>query len=391
MTSPEKQKLTSPKIMVVTGEASSDQHAAGVVKALKLMVPEIEVFGMGGSHLRQAGMEIVVDIATYGSIMGFAEVVSSLGKIYTAFRSLEKAAETRRPDLAILVDYPDFNLRLAKSLHRRGIKVFYFICPQIWAWRQSRAKIIKKYVTKVAPIFPFEEQFYLQRGIDAKFVGYPFMDRIQKVGDRTSFCQEQGVDPTAKILAILPGSRRAEVERLHRPMLECFQLLRKDIPTLQALLPVAPTVKEQWLRLPPSLSDGVKYLKGQAGEVLRYADVGIIASGTASMEACLAELPMVVAYKLNPLSYQIGRRVVKGVINFAMPNIIAGREIVRELLQGEATAANMANHLRDILTDDNKRQKIIEDLREVKAKLSYSSEEGSTAAERVARMALELI
>ena len=378
-------------IMVVTGEVSSDQHAAAVVRALKRISPEYSVLAMGGSHLAAAGAEIIVDINTHGSVMGLTEVLGSLGKIVKAFRTLLRTARQRRPALVMLVDYPDFNLRLAKKLHREGIPVLYFISPQLWAWRQGRAKLIKRCVRKVATIFPFEETFYQGLGIDAEFVGHPFLDREPLHVDREKMCRDLNLDPDQPVVALLPGSRKREVETLFAPLVETVLALRSDIPNLQAIIPLAPTVKKSWYAHYGALPAGVATISGQAVEVLQLAQAGIIASGTAAMEAVLAELPMMVVYKLNGLSYWLAKRLIRGVRNFAMPNIIAGKEIISEYLQEQVTPAVLAPELKKLLVDGPYRAQMKEQLRGVRAKLKHREQGSASAGERVAKIIIDLV
>ncbi|MCC6932256.1 MAG: lipid-A-disaccharide synthase [Deltaproteobacteria bacterium] len=380
----------SKLIMVVTGEASSDQHAAAVITALKKFKPDWHVFAMGGHYLAQAGAELLVDIKTHGSVMGLTEVLGSAGKIIKAFKTLEHAAAEKKPDLVMLVDYPDFNLRLAKKLHGQGFSILYFISPQLWAWRQGRAKIIKRCVKKVATIFPFEEVFYRGLGINAEFVGHPFMDRKPLALDREKFCHDLGLDPAKPIVALLPGSRKKEIETLLIVLVQTIMELRKTLPDVQAIIPIAPTVKEHWLAPAQPLPAGVVMINGQAIETLAVADAGIIASGTAAMEGALAELPMMVVYKLTSLSYFFAQRLIGGVKNFAMPNIIAGKEIVREFVQEQVNPIVLAAELAKLLTDEQYRTEKKQQLRLVKEQLKHRQQGEMTAGERVAQIIIEL-
>ena len=219
------------RVLVVSGEASGDAYAAVLTRALKAKAQgPIEIFGMGGSQARAAGMETVIDSETHASVMGLTEIIGSLRAISKAFHALVQLAAKRRPDVVVLIDFPDFNLRLAKALYKQKLPVLYFVTPQVWAWRRGRVKDIAKYTTKVAPIFPFEEHFYQQHGVDAEYVGHPFLDRPPLEIERDAFLRTLRLDPQRPIVALLPGSRVAEVERLLEPMCEAFLKLRQARP-----------------------------------------------------------------------------------------------------------------------------------------------------------------
>ena len=379
------------QILVVAGEVSGDHHGAGVVRAWRKLNNECVFFGMGGSYLRDAGMEQLVDSEKDASVMGFTEVFSKLGVIIRAFRRIIREVDVRRPEAAILIDYPDFNLRLAKALSRRGVKVLYYVSPQLWAWRRRRVSLIKKYVKKIAPIFPFEESFYRGYGIDATYVGHPFLDRAPLDLDHDSFLNRIGLDGRKKILALLPGSRKAEVERLLPPMLEAFCILRKENPGLQAVLPVAETLDLAQVRdmIDPEL--GASLVDGCAREVLAVASAAIVASGTATVEAALSEVPFVVCYKFSPVTYRIAKVLVKGVENFAMVNLIAGRKVVEELLQQEVCGERIASEVRPLLFDELRIEEQLSALREVRGRLETVDEAEKSSAERVALLGEQLL
>ena len=380
----------APTIMVVAGEVSGDHHTAGVVAEIMRRVPNANVFGMGGSRLKAAGMELVVDSEKSASVMGLTELFGSALSIIQAFRSLVRAAEIRRPDVAILVDFPDFNLRMAKALKRRGIAVVYFISPQLWAWRRGRIHQIRRNVSKVLPIFPFEEAFYHRHGVDAEYVGHPFLDRTPTTQSNEAFLQKIGLDPTRPVLALLPGSRKSEVERLLTPMIEAFRLLKIARPGLQAMLPVADTLDINWVR---SQLDGIPDLvavSGQAREVLQAGTVGVVASGTATVEAALARIPFVVVYKLSPFSYAGARRLITGVSNVGMVNLIAGRTIVEELLQEHVNGEEIAREIEVLLGDARRRETMRAELGLIEQTLSTGVTTGATCSERVAACALSL-
>ncbi len=383
-------KKGSPTVMLVTGETSGDEHGAELVHHLLQLSPDSKVFGMGGSRLRAAGMETIVDSEAAAAVMGFTEVLGSLGKLLAALRTLKREAKRRRPDVVVLIDFPDFNLLLARSLKRLGIKVLYFITPQLWAWRKNRVKTIRKVVRKVAPIFPFEESFFQRHGVDAEYVGHPFLDRPPLTVTTEEFHQQNGLDPRRPILALLPGSRKAEVELLMGPMLSAFERLKVSRPNFQAVVPrasgVSPDLLESFCKTYPD----VKVIHGQARELLQFARAGIVASGTATVEAALAGIPFVVVYRLSNLSYRAAKLLVRGVRHFAMPNLIAGKKVVPELLQSEVTGEKLYFELEAILGDPMKEQRMRDDISLVRQRLEAGRKPGETSSQRVAEMVMAI-
>ncbi len=379
-------------VMVVAGEASGDHHAAQVVSALRKMQPGLTVFGMGGGHLREAGMELTVDSEKAASVMGLTEVIGSLGSILGALRQLKKELLKRKPSLVILVDFPDFNFILARSIHALGIPILYYISPQIWAWRSGRIKTIKRFVTKVVPIFPFEESYFTDHGVDAEYVGHPFVDRPAPAVGREEFLRGRGLSTEAETLALLPGSRKSEIERLLTPMVEAVRLLKRQDPDLQVLLPVAPALDFDWVAsaIPDDL--GVVLVRGQANEVLHASTLAVVASGTATVEAAIAGVPFVVIYKVSALTFSVAKLLVRGVSHVAMPNLIAGREIVPELLQERVSGFSIAREISMIRDNPERRTTMKSDLAEVYQRLSDPvKESGLSSTERTAQIALDII
>ncbi len=377
-------------VMLVSGEASSDEHGAALVRALFTRMPDAEVFGMGGSKLRQAGMDTVVDSEHAAAVMGFSELFGSIGKLLKARKLLLREAKARRPDVVVLIDFPDFNLSLAGALKRQGCSVLYFITPQLWAWRRGRVKRIRKTVRKVAPIFPFEESFFQRHGVDAEYVGHPYLDRPPLTASRADFLRSAGLDPERPVIALLPGSRRAEAEFLLPPMLDAFARIRLSRPNFQALIPVAPTLSRDWFEERIAGRQGVFLVDGHAREVLHSARAAVVSSGTATVETALAEIPFVVVYRLAGVSYRIARLLVRGVRWFAMPNLIAGKQVVPELLQNEVTPERIAVELERFLGDPAREEKMRKDIALVGERLRAGRREGGTAAERTAEIILEL-
>ena len=377
-------------VLIVTGEASGDIHASEVVRCLMSIAPNISVFGMGGKYLRAAGCEVIVPIESVGGVMGLTEVVSSIGKILKAFYQLLNEAKKRKPKLAILVDFPDFNLRLAKQLSKNGIKVLYFISPQLWAWRKGRINQVKQFVRKVVPIFPFEEAFYHENGVDAEYVGHPFIDREPIAISEKEFLSKLGMCTSSPILALLPGSRNSEVLSLLAPMLEAFDIILSAHPMWQALIPVAPTLKPELVRNIVGNRTNVYLVDGQAKEVLQFSDVAVVSSGTATVEAALAEIPFVVVYKLSSLTFFVGKMLVRGVKFIAMPNLIAGHKIVEELLQNDVTPERIAQEVENLIEDSSIAQEMKKNLRVVRQRLTKDNGAAGVSM-RVANIILELI
>ena len=239
--------LRANQIMIVTGEASGDHHGAELVKSLLKSQNNLKIFGMGGTFLREAGMEIIVDSEKAASVMGFTELFGNIKSIFSALKVLKSAVKQRKPDVVILIDFPDFNLHLAKFISKLKIPIIYYVPPQIWAWRTSRINQIKKHITKVLSIFPFEEEFYKKHAVDVEFVGHPFLDKTIIEHSKKTFFLNYGLNPNCPTLALLPGSRKAEVEKLLKPMLEAYKKLKTARPGLQAVIPVAQNLPFQWL------------------------------------------------------------------------------------------------------------------------------------------------
>ncbi len=391
---PELDPLDSrPTLMIVAGEVSSDQLASSLAAELFARIAGVSIFGMGGTNLRRIGVETIVDSETHASVMGFTELRGSMSKVYRAFQTLVSEAERRRPDLAILLDFPDFNLRLARRLHRLGIRTVYFVSPQLWAWRKRRVNFIRRYIERVITIFPFEEHFYERHGVAAEYVGHPFVDRPPVTLSRSEFCLEHGLDPTLPIIALLPGSRRGEVERLLPPLVSAFSRIREGRPGIQAVIPVAPSLDTEWVseQVRNNNAPGVTIVAGYAREALASADVAVVASGTATVEAALSGIPFVVVYRLSAISYLIARTLVTGVKYFAMPNLVAGESIVPELLQDEVTPERIANEVETLLGSPIEASRMRRRLAVVSEKLSKAGSPGETAISRTASIIISIL
>lgn len=338
------------KLAVVAGEASGDLHAAEVIAELKKLDPNLETFGIGGDLLQKQGMTILHHAREMG-IVGLFNVIRHLGMFRRIFRELLARIERERPDVVLLVDYPDFNLRLAKRCKAMGLRVVYYISPQIWAWRRGRVKQIAKSVDHMIVIFPFEEEFYRQHGVPVTYVGHPLIDEL--VGS-----ERVGLTPHAAQQAVLlPGSRRMEVNALLPPMLDAIKILGMD-----AFIVQAPTIDRSLLE---SLAPGVKIVPHDRGEAVASAEVALSSSGTATLECAVLGTPVVVMYRLSPMTYRLAKWLVR-LPHFSLVNIVAGKQVVPELLQNEVTGPNIAAAVRRLLAD---RDRVRDDLRTVRAKL----------------------
>ena len=360
------------RIFLSAGEASGDMYGAWLIDALREELrqrgdPEQpEFFGVGGDAMRQAGCNLVVN-AHEIAVVGLAEVVSHLPRIYGLFNKVVREIECRRPDVAVLIDFPDFNLRLARQLHARGIPVVYYVSPQLWAWRQSRVELIRRYVRKMLVIFPFEQKFYSQHAIDAEFVGHPLLDVPPSSSTRESFAAQYGLDPAQTWIALLPGSRKGVVSRIFPTLLEAAQLLGRDYVYI---IPVASTLNHSWMRsfLRPDPQLHVVFTS-DAAATLAHARAAAVASGTSTLQAALIGTPFVMVYRVAQLSWRFGRRLVK-VHRFAMPNLIAERDIVPELVQGDFTAEAVASELKRLIGEGSARTEMTGAFREVRHRLS---------------------
>jgi len=373
--------LKSKSVFVVCGETSGDEHMAPVLKVLKSRNSELKFFGMGGEDLEKEGMDLVIDARTSASVMGFTEVLGKIGTLYKAFWKLVAEVDKRKPDVAVLVDFPDFNLRMAEKLKARGIKVVYFISPQLWAWRQGRIVKMKKYVHKILPIFPFEEDFYKTHGVEAKYVGHPFVDRKVPVVTKEEILKKLNFPIDVKIIALLPGSRKAEIEKLLLIMLDLINKFDCEKDKIRFIIPIASAVKEKVEEIRVE-SKFVGYLNGQARELLYVADAAVVASGTATVEAALAKIPFCIVYKVSGLTYLIGKILIKGVKFIGMPNLISKKEIVKEYIQDKCTSEAIAQELKSLLYDNNYRSLVVENLVKVNEKLLTTSD--NTVSETVA-------
>jgi lipid-A-disaccharide synthase len=349
--------------------------------ALRQRRPDVTLFGVGGEAMRQAGLEVLAN-AEEISVAGLTEVILSLPRLWRILRALKHAAATRRPAVAVLIDLPDFNLRLARRLKRLGIPVVYYISPQIWAWRQRRVREIKELVTQMLVVLPFEQTFYQEHGVRARFVGHPLLDAMPANTNRGQARTDLGLPLTqGPLVALLPGSRKQEVTRHLPDMLKAMQLLRRRFPELHAVIPVASTIPRAVVdAIVRRSSIAASIVDGQADQVLVAADAAVVCSGTATLQAALLSRPMVVVYRVSWLSYQILKRLIR-VAHVALVNLIAGRRLVPELLQRDFTPEKVESELAALLGDPVTRVRLNQEYTTIRRQLG-----GPGAATRVAEV-----
>jgi lipid-A-disaccharide synthase len=397
--------MLSVRILISAGEASGEMYGAQLVEALRNRleggaegVPPrpgassdgqiadrgFDCFGVGGRRMREAGCETIID-ARELSVVGITEILSRLPRIWRLFHKLIEAADRRRPDLAVVIDSPAFNWRVAREMKKRGLPVVYYVCPQFWAWRQRRVRLLRKYVDKALVIFPFEEKFYREREVNAEFVGHPLAGFPRPSVSRLDYASRYGLDAAKPWITLMPGSRSKEV-RMNLPgMLESAALLGSQYVFL---LPVAPTLDTGWMeRL---LQGQGVVLVPEALPALVHSRGGIVASGTATVEAAMMEMPFVMVYRVRPLTYLLGRRAVK-VPYFAMVNLIAGREIVRELIQRDFTAQKVVAEMNQIIPDGERREQMLTGFATVRTLLRGQQSGSNTPAERAAGAIFSLL
>jgi lipid-A-disaccharide synthase len=428
------QKKMPPTFFISAGEASGEHYGALLVEALKQRFAKAgqraAFFGMGGQRMEAAGLERVVrseDVA----VMGLTEVIRHLPRIWREFRKLKKSIRDRRPSVAVLIDFPEVHFRLAKELHRLGIPVIYFVSPQLWAWKKYRIKLVRKYIDRMLVIFPFEEPFYRENGVEAEFVGHPLADLPAPTVSRGPFAAEYGLDPEMTWVALLPGSRPREIRDNLGEMLKAAQRLaglsnafnkpnagpsttvavatsaqddkslfstsiavatsaQDDKPLLEFIVPLAPTLnakqRAEVRKLVTVHGSGLAIrLVEDARAALFHARASVVASGTATVEAALIGNPFVVVYRVSPVTYAIAKRVVK-VADVAMANLIAGKRVIPELIQDDFTAANIVQQIEPLLPDGEPRESMMQELKRVRGLLDIRPASGTEEGGAIGRV-----
>jgi lipid-A-disaccharide synthase len=408
--------------MIVAGEASGDKHGASLARALTNLNPggKIEMFGSGGQEMREAGVETLVDARTV-AIIGVPEIARALGRLYRAYRTLLAAARARRPDAVVLIDWPDFNLRLAKRLHREGFKVIYYISPQVWAWRKYRVRAIRRSVDRMLVILPFEEEFYRREGVQVEYVGHPLTGVARVTTSREEFTRRHGLDPSRPIIALLPGSRAKEIHYHLPAMIDAARRVRDRLPDLaladtvradaagtgpaagklprgqsatgsaQFVLPLASTIDRRRIEgliqaAGADLTIGITVIEGDTYNALGHADIAVVASGTATVEAALVDTPMVIVYRGSLVNWLLIRPLIR-LDTFGMVNLIAGERIVPELIQYKVTGERIASEIMGILSDQARLRRMRAGLQQVRGRLDAGE---ISASERAAASVMQV-
>ena len=370
----------------MAGEASGDMYGARLVVAMKRLTPGIKFFGLGGPAMEKVGVEIIRHLSSV-AVVGITEVVPKMGHILEVLREFKRALKVAPPDLVILIDYPGFNLNLAKRAHALGIPVLYYVPPQLWAWWEKRVRKIAKRVDRLAVILPFEKEFYLKHGLEADYVGHPLLDMSLSERGKKEIKEDLGIGHgKGPILGLLPGSRTDEVVRHLPVMINAAEIISRSYQGLSCVVPLAPSVGEDVVE--PYVRNGtldISIGRYDTKELLKIADVALVASGTATLEAAIMETPMVIAYKVSPVSYFLGRFLAK-VSHIGLVNLVAGKTIVQELIQGEATAMRLAEEGIALLRDGERRAQMKKELRAVTELLGQGG-----ASERTAYLAVKMM
>ena len=344
--------------MIIAGEASGDMHAAKLVREVKEKNTDIEFYGIGGKHMVEAGVDTLVDSANL-AVVGLFEVLAHWNTISGALKKMQHLLRTDPPDLLVLTDYPDFNLRLAKTAKECGVKVLYYISPQVWAWRQKRVFKIRKLVDMMAVVFPFEETFYKKYDVPVRFVGHPLVDEIHVSADQQTLRKEFLLDDDRPVIGLFPGSRQSEIKRLLPIIVDSAKEIIKEQPNAQFVIPVASTLKEEDI-LPyfNGTEFDMRVISQRSHDVMTVCDAVITVSGTVTLELALLKIPMVVINKISKLSYYIVTRTLK-LDHIALCNIVANKRVVPELIQNDASSDKISKNLLNILNDKKERSKII--------------------------------
>lgn len=379
--------MAETRIMIVAGEASGDMHGARLVAALKSIKSDLSVCGMGGKEMAAQGVELLCD-ASKLAVVGILEVIGHLQDIRAAMHALEQRLREHPPHLLILIDYPDFNLMLAKKAKRLGVPIFYYISPQVWAWRSGRVKKIGRLIDGMGVILPFEKDFYKARGIEVEFVGHPLMDAVETKLSKTDFLKKHGVAGDTLTVGILPGSRKKEIATMLPIFLEAAKSLSNTTSKkITYLLPLASTLSIEDLKK-NGLEDydlDIKVISGERYDLMASCDAVMAASGTVTLELAILNVPMIVSYRVSPITYLLGRHLIK-VKYASLVNLVAEKEVVPELLQGDAVPEKISKAVQNLWINEVSRKDMFVGLKEVRDRLG-----GSGASMRAAQLALNLI
>jgi lipid-A-disaccharide synthase len=376
---------TGKKVLIVAGESSGDLYGAKLAEAMASLSPQVQFYGIGGEEMERRGVNLLFSSSDL-AVVGLTEVLEKIGHIWRAWRDIKRFIVDHTPHLAVLIDYPGFNLRLARVLKKNAVPVLYYVSPQVWAWRSGRIKKIAKRVAKMAVILPFEVPIYQHAGVDVEFVGHPLLDVLDADLSREELRRRFGMPPDSLLIGLLPGSREREVKTLLPPLVGAAEILSREFPSCRFILPLASTIQRDVVqgfieenRIP------LEVVEGRTFEVMKAADLLLVVSGTATLEGAIAGVPMVIIYRLSLISYLIGRMLVK-VKCIGLANIVVGRKVVPELIQGEVTPQRIALEAAKILQDPAKRREIEDAFKLVNKKLGARG-----VSQRVARIALEMM
>lgn len=374
------------KVMIVAGEASGDLHGSFLVREMRAINPSLHFYGIGGNKMKDAGVKLLAHAADVG-VVGVTEVFGKLGTFIRVTSKIRKSMDQFKPDLVILIDFPDFNLNIvARAAKKRHLKIFYYISPQVWAWRENRVQQIKKLVDRMAVILPFEVDFYASRGYDVSYVGHPLRDTVKTAFTKKEARHYFGLDENRTTIGLLPGSRMSEVTRLLPVMVEAAQIISRRIPDVQFILPLADTLEETAVAAEiPASGPAVAIAHGNTYDVLACCDLAIVTSGTATLETGLMGVPMIIVYKMSLLTALIGKLIVDPK-HIGLVNIIAGETIAPELIQFNANGPRIASEALAILSNPEKRQDMIARLADIRARLGEPG-----AARRAAQIACDMI
>lgn len=372
------------KIMIIAGEASGDLHGSGLVRELIKNQNDLKIFGIGGDKMSNQGMELLYHINEM-SVIGFWDVIKQFRFFRGVYKKLVQIMDTEKPSVLVLIDYPGLNLKLAKAAHEKGIPVLYYIAPQVWAWGAGRIKKIAKIVTRMAVIIPFEEKMYRDAGIDATFVGHPLLEVIKPRLSKKDFFKKVNLNPNKLTIGLLPGSRTLEVKRLLPEMIATIKALIKQNPDIQSIIGSTDTVESGLYDQIVNSNSNIQFVEGFTYEIMKHCDLLIVASGTATLESALFETPLIIVYKVDPLSYFLGKLLVK--IDFiGLVNVIAEKKIVPEFIQNDFKKENIIPAIDSLLFDKTIRKQTIQDLKQIKEKLGKSG-----ASNRTAEMVIKMI
>jgi lipid-A-disaccharide synthase len=374
--------MAAKRIFISAGELSGDIHGGNLVAALKKLEPELNIMAIGGDNMATAGAELIHHIRET-SFMGFVEVIKHLPAVHRLWKTTLHHLDETKPSLAVVIDYPGFNLRLAKALTARQIPVIYYISPQVWAWRESRVKKIKQYTQQVLCILPFEEEWFQKRGVTAHFVGHPLLDQIAKEQPQNKVVQLLRPPDAKPFIGLFPGSRQQEVERHLPVMIDTISLLKKKFPAIKAAVAVAPEINIE--RFINDKDDLCFWIKNHNHQLIQESDGLIMASGTATLESTIFQKPFTVIYKMSGISYWLGKRLVK-VPFITIANLVAGQQIVTEFIQNYTSPQNIASEVEAIILNQAYRERIVQSLSEVAHQLGEAG-----ASERATRIILSYL